>query len=127
MLQDVFPPSSISLRRARRLRMDQTLGEIALWRQVRFKRFRGLKFRRQVPLGPFIADFLCLERNLIIEIDGETHGLPGAKRRDQRREKYLREHGFHILRFANAQATEAMEEVLQSIGEWLKHHPNPSP
>lgn len=105
--------------------MDQTLGEIALWRQVRAKRFRGLKFRRQVPLGPFIADFLCLERKLIIEIDGETHGFPGAKKRDQLREKYLREHGFHVLRFANAQAIEAMEETLQSIGEWLPAYEKP--
>lgn len=108
--------------------MDQTLGEIALWRQIKAKRFRGLKFRRQVPLGPFIADFLCLERNLIIEIDGETHELPGAKKRDQLREKYLREHGFHVLRFANAQAIQAMEDVLQSMGEWLdRHTKNPSP
>ena len=79
---------------ARHLRTRQTNGERALWRKIRAKRFHGIKFRRQVPIGPYIVDFLYIQKKLIIEIDGDSHYEPGAKEKDAIREAYLREMGF---------------------------------
>ncbi len=89
--------------------------EKILWGKLRAKRFHGVKFRRQVPLGPFIVDFFCAERFLVIEIDGDSHFEPGAKEKDSRRDAYLHEHGFQMLRFGNRQMIDALEYVLESI------------
>lgn len=104
---------------ARYLRREQTIGETALWRQLRAQRFHGIKFRRQVPIGPFIVDFLCVEKRLIIEIDGETHSGPGAWVRDKRREAFLRKQGFNVLRFNDWLAIEECGEVLERIEKEL--------
>jgi len=104
---------------ARRLRKDQTSGEKVLWRRLRAKRFHGIKFRRQVPLGPYIVDFLCVEKRLVIEIDGGSHFEPGAKKKDARREQYIRAQGFDVLRFGNGQMLEDGDVVLNKIGRVL--------
>ncbi|MFA5273547.1 MAG: endonuclease domain-containing protein [Candidatus Peribacter sp.] len=104
---------------ARHLRREQTLGEVALWRQLRAKRFHGIKFRRQVPIGPYIVDFLCVEKRFIIEIDGETHAEPGAWARDKRREAFLRKQGFNVLRFEDWLVIEECDEVLEKIEKEL--------
>lgn len=104
---------------ARKLRRNQTPGERALWRKLRAERFHGFKFRRQVPLGPYIVDFLCMEKKLIIEIDGDSHYEPGAQVRDAKREHYLRTQGFHVLRFGNGQTCTAIDAVLAAIGRVL--------
>lgn len=88
-----------------------------LWNKLRAGRFHGYKFRRQVPLGPYIADFLCAEAQLIIEIDGDSHYEPGAKEHDQKRDEFFRSHQFRILRFGNRQTMEHMEWVLMEIGK----------
>lgn len=100
---------------ARHLRRNQTNGERALWQKLRAKRCHGLKFRRQVNIGPYVVDFLCIEKMLIIEIDGTTHFDAGAKERDALREEYLRRHGFEILRFSNTAAAESPKWVAHSI------------
>ncbi len=89
--------SDLSRMRARQMRPTMTPAEHALWQALRDRRFLGLKFRRQVPLGPYIADFYCAERALIIEADGDSHGaLP-----DRIRDLWLQDKGFRTLRLWN--------------------------
>jgi very-short-patch-repair endonuclease len=78
--------------RARRLRENSTDAERKLWRWLRARRLSGLKFRRQHPIGAFIVDFVCLERRLIIELDGGQHSTSASD--DARRTRYLRKRGF---------------------------------
>ena len=106
---------------ARYLRKHQTSGERALWRRLRAKRFHGLKFRRQVPFGPYIVDFLCVQKKLIIEIDGGSHFLPGAKQKDEKREIYLRQKGFDVLRFSNNAAVNSTDWILTEIAQHLHY------
>lgn len=107
---------------ARHLRQNQTLGELVLWKKIRNKKFHGLKFRRQVPIGPYIADFLCVEKKLIIEIDGDSHFQIGAKERDDKREAYIRAEGFEVLRFSNNLAVESVDSILIDIEVFLGMH-----
>jgi very-short-patch-repair endonuclease len=86
---------------ARDLRKRQTPAEKALWRTLRDRRLRGLKFRRQFPIDPFVADFCCWEIRLIIELDGEIHAEARQVARDRERDAFLRGSGFTILRFPN--------------------------
>ncbi len=109
---------------ARRLRANQTPGEKVFWRRIRAKRFHGYKFRRQVPIGPYIVDFLCIERKLIVEIDGDSHCRPGAKERDVKREHYLRLQGFDVLRFGECQVMQDLDSVLEKLGRVLSFSAN---
>ena len=89
-----------------------------LWDAVRNKKFHGLKFRRQVPLGRFIVDFLCTEPPLIIELDGPIHDF--RMQEDAERTKLIVEdHHMPILRFKNEQILENLPEVLRKIEEEL--------
>lgn len=100
---------------ARHLRKDQTPGEKVLWRRIRERRFHGFKFRRQVPIGPYIVDFLCVEKNLIVEIDGDCHYEPGAQEQDEKREAYLRAQGFDVLRIGNRETIQELNTVLAKL------------
>jgi very-short-patch-repair endonuclease len=86
---------------ARILRKEQTPAEQAMWVVLRDRQLRGLKFRRQFPIGPFVADFCCYEIRLLIELDGEVHADEQGKARDRERDAYLRGQGYTILRFPN--------------------------
>ena len=87
---------------ARQMRHEPTLAERALWRLLRSRNLRGLKFRRQVPLGPYIADFACVEARLIVEADGGQHGGP----RDEARDAWLQAQGFRVIRLWNSEVLE---------------------
>jgi very-short-patch-repair endonuclease len=78
-----------------------TTAEGLLWRHLRGRGLCGEKFRRQVPIGPFIADFACLERRLIVELDGRPHEAPERRRRDRHRDEWLAAHGWCVLRLTN--------------------------
>lgn len=84
---------------ARGLRKRMTEAELRLWKILRGKRLEGLKFRRQQPIGPFIVDFVCFEKKLVVEADGSQHGSGKQKGIDLKRDKWLQEQGFRILRF----------------------------
>src|SRR3989338_4622099 len=84
---------------ARELRRRMTPEETILWEELRSRRFRKFKFRRQVPIGRFIADFVCLSVHLIIEVDGGIHD--DQEGHDKGREEFLREGGFSVIRFRN--------------------------
>ena len=104
--------------RARRLRTQMTDAEQQLWRHLRARQMLGYKFRRQHPIGPFVADFACLQAGLVIEVDGGQHGELAAE--DARRTRYLNQKGFRVLRFWNhevLQHTDAcLEMILQALG-----------
>ncbi len=100
---------------ARELRVRQTSGEKSLWGKLRAKRFHDLKFRRQVPIGPFIVDFLCIEKKLIIEVDGWTHGELGAKEYDNMRENYLKKQGFVVFRISNSLAKDDTSIAIEKL------------
>jgi adenine-specific DNA-methyltransferase len=111
----VFVTKSPKVTFARSLRKSQTTGEKSLWQRLRARRFEGLKFRRQVPIGPYIVDFLCAEKRIILEIDGDSHFQPGAKEKDEKRELYLCQQNFKVLRFTNQMAVEFVEKILSEI------------
>lgn len=99
--------------KARSLRRRQTEAEKFLWQHIRNRRLSGCKFRRQHPISPYIVDFACLEKKLIIELDGSQH--LEAKEPDKRRDNFLKEKGFTVLRFWNHEIFAKTEAVLQLI------------
>jgi adenine-specific DNA-methyltransferase len=111
--------------RARELRRALTDAERRLWSRLRDRRLAGAKFRRQQPIGPFIADFCCPERSLVVELDGGQHqGQVGA---DARRTAFLESRGFRVLRFWDNEALQETEAVLARILEALDAPLRPSP
>ena len=86
-----------TIRRARRLRRNPSATERLLWDRLRQRRLEGLKFRRQMPLGHYVLDFVCLRHRLIVEADGPFHDLE----RDAQRDAWLTAKGFRVLRFSN--------------------------
>ena len=107
---------------ARKLRTAMTDAESRLWRQLRCRQLAGVRFRRQVPIGPYIADFVCLERQLVIEVDGGQH----APHIDADRDRYFRDREFDVLHFWNNDVLGNTEGVCEVI---LRHlgdtHPHP--
>ncbi len=110
--------------RARELRRNMTRAERVLWRQLRLRQIYGRKFRRQVPVGPFIVDFLSYDARLIVELDGGQHGLALAHGYDFRRDEFLRRQGFQVLRFWNNDVSENLAGVLARIVELLPTAPS---
>jgi very-short-patch-repair endonuclease len=98
---------------ARQLRGRMTDAEHLLWRHLRRRQLIGQKFRRQHPMGPFVVDFVCLEAGLIVELDGGQHAE--QVQADLRREAWLRERGFTVLRFWNHDVMSRTEAVLEVI------------
>ena len=105
--------------RARRLRRQSTDAERALWSKLRNRRMMNCKFRRQFPTGSYIVDFVCLERNLIIEIDGGHHA--GQQDYDAVRTEWLRTQGFNVLRYWDNDVLTQIDSVLESIREELRN------
>ena len=113
---------------ARRLRRDQTDAERKLWFRLRDRRLRGLKFRRQVTIGNYIADFCCESARLIIELDGGQHSARESQ--DAKRTTALESQGYLVLRFWNNDVLQNIDGVLESILDTLRPvppHPNPLP
>jgi very-short-patch-repair endonuclease len=96
-------------------RSKPTEAEMVLWEQLRGKQLDGYKFRRQHIIGTFIADFICLSKRLIIEVDGLIHQLPENKISDEGRTKWLNEQGFEVIRFANNEVLHDTENTLTKI------------
>jgi very-short-patch-repair endonuclease len=98
------------------LRHEPTEAEKELWRLLRSRQIGGAKFRRQQPIGPYIADFVCHEARLIVEADGGQHANSAA---DQRRTEFLNSAGYRVLRFWNHDIIGNSEGVVQVIAEAL--------
>jgi very-short-patch-repair endonuclease len=111
---------------ARTLRKDMTLAERIVWHSVRAHRFNGVSFRRQAPIGPYIADFISHAAKLIIEIDGGQHFEDAHEARDAIRDAYLRARGFRVLRFNNHDVMKNRDGVLTVIAAVLGEAAAPS-
>jgi very-short-patch-repair endonuclease len=104
--------SELTKGRARALRRNSTGAEKRLWGLLRSRRFDGFKFRRQVPIGRYIAEFVCFERQLIVELDGSQHA---DSLHDARRDAWLRDDGYRVLRIWNNELSENLDGVGQGI------------
>ena len=105
---------------ARKLRRSQTDAEKGLWARLKNKQLKGVKFRRQQPLGSYIVDFVSFERKIIVEVDGGQHNEREARERDKERAAWFEERGYQVLRFWNDEVLVNMEGVLERIGEVLR-------
>ena len=110
---------------ARELRRAQSDAERKLWYFLRNRQLSGYQFRRQHKIGPYIADFCCVAKNLIVEVDGGQHTL--QKSRDQQRTDYLINKGYKVLRFWDDEVLRQTEVVLATIVQVLGPSPQPSP
>ena len=110
--------------RARELRQNQTPAEEVMWELVRNRQLADLKFRRQHQIGPYIVDFFCAERNLVVELDGNAHDIDSQKKKDTKREAYLRSLGVTVLRFKNNEFLDDPELLLRKTYE--TNLPSPS-
>ena len=117
--------------RAAEMRRNPTEPEKRLWRALSGSQLDGFKFRRQAVIGPYIADILCPQRALVVEVDGDTHD----QAKDRLRDDLLAGHGFRVLRVTNLDVMtniggvcEAIRIALnEALPRWDNPHPNPSP
>jgi very-short-patch-repair endonuclease len=100
---------------SRHLRKEQTPWEKKLWMYLKGCKFYGLKFKRQMVIGPYIYDFSCYEKQLIIELDGSQHTLPEIQEKDRTKEKYVIGLGYKVLRLNNNDLDNNLEGVLENI------------
>ena len=101
--------------RAKQLRRTMTRAETLLWRHLKADRLAGLNFRRQAPIGTYIADFVAHSCKLIVEVDGESHDFEERIRRDERRDAWLASRGYRVLRFTNDDVMKNLEGVALAI------------
>ncbi|SSC66847.1 endonuclease domain-containing protein [Ciceribacter selenitireducens] len=97
---------------ARALRQNETEAEFRLWSDLRNRQLNGHRFSRQVPLGAYVADFVCRERRLIVELDGSQHAESMA---DEVRTRWLNDHGYSVLRSWNDEVLKERRAVLETI------------
>jgi very-short-patch-repair endonuclease len=107
-----------TVQRARSLRKEMTEAERALWARLRRRGVLGLKFRCQQPLGRYIVDFVCLERRLIIEVDGGQH--LDQEGYDRERSRWLEGQGYRLLRFWNSEVLSSTDAVVEAIATALE-------
>jgi len=106
-------------RHARELRKKSTDAERLMWSALRDKQLDGASFKRQVPIGPYIADFACHAKKLVVEIDGGQHFADEAERADAARTAAIEARGFQVIRFSNHEVMTNRAGVLQSIADVL--------
>ena len=102
---------------ARKLRRRQTDAERNLWARLKSKQIESAKFRRQHPIGPYVVDFVCLEKKLVVEIDGGHHNEDDVSLKDSDRAAWLVGEGYRVLRFWNNDVLNQMESVIEKIRE----------
>ena len=120
--------SKLTQVRARKLRNQSTDAERLLWQHLRHKQINGFRFRRQFPIGAYIADFACIEAKLVVELDGGQHQEKAAH--DTRRDAQISNQGYRVLRFWNNQVfaeTTAVLEVIVKELPTLRPHPDLPP
>jgi len=113
------------IRTARRLRRASTDAEQKLWSRLRNKQLRGLKFRRQMPIGPFIADFACVEARIVIEVDGSQHLV--ATEADRLRSQAIEAAGYLVVRFWNDEVLANIDAVMAEIEGVVVARSSPCP
>ncbi len=109
----------ITYQNAKILRKTETDAESLLWYKLRNRKLMGYKFRRQHPIGRFIADFYCHEARLVIELDGNIHDIPEKMEYDEGRSSELEVFDVYVLRFSNNEIRNELKSVLEKISEFL--------
>lgn len=107
--------------RAKQLRNDMTRAETVLWDYLKTKPL-GYKFRRQHPIGIYIADFFCYRSKLVIEVDGGVHEQPEVKKYDEERQKMIESEKLTVIRFTNDEVIKCLEVVIQKIKFFLMNN-----
>tara|TARA_R100000365_G_C2743910_1_gene72663 strand:- start:2474 stop:2785 length:312 start_codon:yes stop_codon:yes gene_type:complete len=97
-----------------------TRAEVILWQSLRKRQLAGYRFRRQVPIGPYVTDFACLDPRLVIEVDGATHSEEDEVAYDERRTRFLQQKGWHVYRVWNTDIYENLGGVLDAILHQLR-------
>jgi len=100
---------------AQRMRRDPSLGERNMWQRLRNRQFDGLKFRRQTPIGPYVADFYCEKHKLVVEIDGGQHRMAHVAAADAERDRYMQAHRYRVCRIPHLIAIEQTDTALDLI------------
>ncbi len=108
---------------ARNLRNNPTEAERILWRALSARKVSGVRFNRQVPIGPFICDFVARSLNLVIEVDGGQHNEDV----DAQRTRYIEAQGFRVIRFWNNDVLGNIEGVIEEIERVIANMPSPAP
>ncbi len=120
MADQLYVPAELHQRMvlvARDFRKSPTPSEAVLWQALRKKQIRGAKFRRQHPIGPFVADFCCLEHDLIVEVDGSVHAT--QVERDHERQYMLEACGYTVLRFTAHDVEQNLPDVVERIQQTI--------
>jgi very-short-patch-repair endonuclease len=107
--------SKVQRDRAKRLRREMTRAETLLWRHLKADRLAGIGFRRQSPMGNYIADFVAHSCKLVAEVDGESHDFEERVRHYAKRDEWFASRGYHVLRFTNDDVMKNLEGVVLSI------------
>ena len=110
-----MPIDKTFIKLSRQLRKNQTPWEKKLWMHLKGNKFFVMKFKRQVVIGPYIYDFSCFEKKLIIELDGSQHSETENKKRDKEKEEFIKKLGYRILRFNNNDVQNNIEGVMEAI------------
>ncbi len=105
--------------KARTLRKNMTEQEKKLWQYLRKRNINNLKFRRQYPIGNYIVDFVCIEKKLVIEVDGGQHNLSENTLYDKRRTQYIENFGYKVIRFWNNEIENNIDGVYEEILKYL--------
>jgi very-short-patch-repair endonuclease len=113
------------LRLARNLRARATDAEGRLWYFLRSRHSAGAKFRRQHEFGPYILDFFCPARRIVIEVDGAEHLTPAGLAADVERTRYLESHGLRVLRFNDSEVLTETDRVMEAVQAALEGTPSP--
>jgi len=109
---------------SRQLRNNSTIGEIQLWKKLSGRKFSGLQFNRQKPIGKYIVDFYCKALKLVIEIDGYSHRSEEVYQKDISKQKDLESMGLTVLRFTEGEARNNIDRVLQVIASFVRQARN---
>ena len=111
--------NSENLPRKRGLRSEMTRAENSLWLRLRARQFYSLKFRRQHGIGPYIVDFYCPEKAVVIEVDGDIHAATDQEFKDRQRERDIQSLGIQVIRYTNDQVLSNLEGVMEDLAKQL--------
>jgi very-short-patch-repair endonuclease len=109
--------------RARALRKSMSDAESKLWQELRLRQVDAVRFRRQHPIGRYIVDFVCLEKRLIVEVDGEQHTQGAHVAHDERRDRWLSAEGYRVMRFQTVEVYQNLDGVVETIWGALQEMP----
>ncbi|WP_321828305.1 endonuclease domain-containing protein [Maribacter dokdonensis] len=118
-MRKIIPYHPYLVELAKKLRNNMTLGEIALWREIKGKKL-GHKFSRQIPIDQYIVDFYCKDLQLVIEVDGSIHFKEGHEEKDRKRQARLASLGVNMIRFSDSDVKNNLSSVLEEIKEYIE-------